>query len=91
MPPGRALNPAIGMTAASRQETKYYSSGRPSSWRSYNHSLKLLGNDEAEAFRLNLLAAQNGMRDAVLAMGWLYLNGVGIERDEDAANGVLGS
>jgi TPR repeat protein len=58
---------------------------RPSSWRSYNHSLKLLDSDEAEAFRLNLIAAQNGMHDAVLAMGWFYLNGVGVERDEDAA------
>jgi len=59
--------------------------GNPSSWRSYNHSLKLLANDEAEAFRLNLLAAQQGMHDAVLAMGWFYLNGVGVETDEDAA------
>ncbi|WP_124849324.1 tetratricopeptide repeat protein [Acidipila sp. EB88] len=45
----------------------------------------MLSSDEAEAFRLNRLAAQEGMHDAVLAMGWFYLNGVGVEADEDAA------
>ena len=69
-----------------RGRTPYANSvGIPSSWRSYNHSLKLLDNDEAEAFRLNIQAAEKGMHDAVLAMGWFYLNGVGIERDENEA------
>jgi TPR repeat protein len=53
--------------------------------RSYIDSLKLLDTDEAEAFRLNYIAAQEGMRDAVLAMGWFYLNGVGVKADEQAA------
>ncbi len=26
----------------------------------------------------NCIAAQEGMHDAVLAMGWFYLNGVGV-------------
>lgn len=52
------------------------------SFRTYNHSLQLLDSDECEAFRLNQLAAQDGMHDAVLAMGWFYLNGVGVELDE---------
>jgi TPR repeat protein len=59
--------------------------GVPVSWRTYNHSLRLLDNDECEAFRLNQEAAQEGMHDAVLAMGWFYLNGVGVEIDEEAA------
>ncbi len=56
-----------------------------SSPRTYNRSLKLLDSDEGEAFRLNQLAAQDGMHDAVLAMGWFYLNGVGVEPDEEEA------
>jgi TPR repeat protein len=59
--------------------------GTTPSLRSYNHSLKLLNDDESEAFRLNVLAAQQGVHDAVLAMGWFYLNGVGVEKDENAA------
>ncbi len=59
--------------------------GVPASWRTYNHSLRLLDNDESEAFRLNQIAAEQGMHDAVLAMGWFYLNGVGVEVDEAAA------
>jgi uncharacterized protein len=59
--------------------------GIPSSWRTYNHSLRLLDSDESEAFRLNQVAAQEGMHDAVLAMGWFYLNGVGVEIDQEAA------
>jgi len=45
----------------------------------------LLDSDETEAFRLNQVAAKDGMHDAVLAMGWFYLNGVGVEIDEQAA------
>ena len=37
--------------------------------------------DEHHSFVLNLEAADRGHRDAVLAMGWFYLNGVGVERD----------
>jgi uncharacterized protein len=59
--------------------------GVPASWRTYNHSLRLLDNDESEAFRLNQVAAEEGMHDAVLAMGWFYLNGVGVGMDEAAA------
>jgi len=55
-------------------------------WRApYNSSLRLLDNNDAEAFRLTRIAAEDGMHDAVLAMGWLYLNGVGVEADEDEA------
>lgn len=59
--------------------------GVPASRRTYNHSLLLLDSDETEAFRLNQVAAKDGMHDAVLAMGWFYLNGVGVEIDEQAA------
>ena len=56
----------------------------------YNESLDLLeGNgvakDERRAFILNAEAAHGGHADAVLAMGWFYLNGVGVERDIDQA------
>ena len=55
-------------------------------WRApYNRSLRLVDNDDAEAFRLNRLAAEDGMHDAVLAMGWSYLNGVGVKADENEA------
>ncbi len=57
----------------------------PSGWSSYNKSLRLLGNKDEEAFRLNLKAASDGMHDAVLAMGWFYLNGCGVEADENEA------
>jgi TPR repeat protein len=53
--------------------------------RTYYDSLKLLDRDEGEAFRLNYVAAQEGLHDAVLAMGWFYLNGVGVNADEQAA------
>ena len=49
--------------------------------REYNKSIKRLGNDDEEAFRLNVIAAEQGMHDAVLAMGWFYLNGAGVEAD----------
>jgi TPR repeat protein len=56
----------------------------------YNRSLKSLDGqgapqDPKEAFRLNSQAAESGMRDAVLAMGWFYLNGVGVEQDIEQA------
>jgi uncharacterized protein len=56
----------------------------------YNESLDLVhGNgvakDENRAFVLNAQAAHGGHSDAVLAMGWFYLNGVGVERDVDKA------
>jgi uncharacterized protein len=56
----------------------------------YNRSLELLdgrgvAKDPAEAFRLNADAAGHGYGDAVLAMGWFYLNGVGVARDLDRA------
>jgi TPR repeat protein len=51
----------------------------------YNRSLRLLDNNDAEAFRLTRIAAEDGMHDAVLAMGWFYLNGVGVEADENEA------
>ena len=34
---------------------------------------------------MNRIAAEDGMHDAVLAMGWCYLNGAGVERNEDEA------
>lgn len=56
----------------------------------YNESLDLLNGDgvpknERRAFALNAEAAHGGHGDAVLAMGWFYLNGVGIERDIERA------
>jgi len=65
-----------------KRETK---TGFSESSRIYNTSLELIDKDESEAFRLNYIAAQTGMHDAVLAMGWFYLNGVGVEADEQAA------
>jgi TPR repeat protein len=59
----------------------------------YNRSLRALGflrgngvpQSEAEAFRWNAEAAHAGHRDAVLAMGWFYLNGIGVERNVELA------
>src|SRR5215218_362635 len=56
----------------------------------YNQSLDyLLGNgvakDEQRAFTLNVEAAQAEYADAVLAMGWFYLNGAGVARDVERA------
>ena len=56
----------------------------------YNESLDLflgdgVAKDERRAFALNAEAAHGGYSDAVLAMGWFYLNGVGVERDIDQA------
>jgi TPR repeat protein len=53
--------------------------------REYNQSLLKLDSDEEEAFRLNAIAASKGMHDAVLAMGWFYLNGCGVEADLEEA------
>ena len=41
--------------------------------------------DEHRSFALNAEAADRGHSDAVLAMGWFYLNGVGVERDLERA------
>jgi TPR repeat protein len=43
--------------------------------------------DEARAFALNSAAASKGHRDAMLAMGWFYLNGVGTTPDLEKARG----
>jgi TPR repeat protein len=56
----------------------------------YNESLKLLQGHgvarvEKRSFTMNAEAANGGHADAVLAMGWLYLNGVGVERDFEKA------
>jgi len=56
----------------------------------YNRSLRSLHGfraqeDPQESFLLNAQAAESGMRDAVLAMGWFYLNGVGVEPDIEEA------
>ncbi|HEY5330996.1 MAG TPA: tetratricopeptide repeat protein [Acidobacteriaceae bacterium] len=59
--------------------------GIPAVHRLYNRSLRMVDDNEAEAFRLNELAAHEGMHDAVLAMGWFYLNGVGVPEDENEA------
>jgi hypothetical protein len=58
--------------------------------RDYYQSLNyLLGRgvmkDEKRSFALNEKVARSGHGDAVLAMGWFYLNGVGVERDLEAA------
>lgn len=57
---------------------------------SYDESLdRLLGRgvakDERRAFELNRVAAEGGFTDAILAMGWFYANGVGVERDLEQA------
>ena len=56
----------------------------------YNRSLESLNGQHAQedprkSFLLNSQAADSGMRDAVLAMGWFYLNGVGVEQDSEQA------
>ena len=52
----------------------------------YNDSLAYLEGrgvpkDEARSFTLNHEAAKAGLGDAILAMGWYYLNAVGVARD----------
>ncbi len=56
----------------------------------YNRSLESLTGQHApedahKSFKLNSQAAESGMKDAVLAMGWFYLNGVGVEQDIEQA------
>ncbi len=56
----------------------------------YNRSLESLTGQHARedarrSFNLNSQAAESGMKDAVLAMGWFYLNGVGIEQNIEQA------
>jgi TPR repeat protein len=41
--------------------------------------------DPKRSFELNAAAAANGHREAVLAMGWYYLGGVGVPRDVELA------
>ena len=41
--------------------------------------------DEKRSFTLNERVAHAGHGDAVLAMGWFYLNGIGVDRDLGAA------
>ena len=41
--------------------------------------------NEAQAFALNAEAADAGHGDAVLAMGWFYLNGVGVAKNLELA------
>jgi len=58
--------------------------------RLYNQSLDLLEGqkipkDEKRSFEVNAEAAEAGYHDAVLAMGWYYLNGVGVSKDVDEA------
>lgn len=56
----------------------------------YNESLDLLqgqgvAQDAKRAFDLNAEAAKAGHADAVLAMGWFYLNGAGVDRSIEKA------
>ena len=58
-------------------------------WR-YNLSLdylkgKNVPKDDEKSFTLNAEAARLGHREAILAMGWYYLGGVGVERDYEKA------
>ena len=41
--------------------------------------------DDVESFRFNVEAADLGYHDAILAMGWFYLNGIGTPQDLDLA------
>ncbi len=76
------MNSAHQFRGKSRRSNR---TGATRASRVYNESLPLLGNNDAEAFRLNKAAAEDGMHDAVLAMGWFYLNGAGVEADENEA------
>lgn len=58
--------------------------------RLYNKSLdhlqgKGVPQDSAKSFALNAEAARAGYRNAILAMGWYYLGGVGVPRDYEKA------
>jgi TPR repeat protein len=56
----------------------------------YNCSLDLLQGNNAlqdfkKSFLLNAQAANHGYHDAVLAMGWYFLRGIGVEGDSEKA------
>ena len=56
----------------------------------YNQSLEALHGLHAAknlglSFRLNEEAAEEGYHDAILAMGWYYLNGCGVSRNKEKA------
>jgi TPR repeat protein len=56
----------------------------------YQQSLDLLlgrgvPKDESRPFAVNSEAAHHGHADAVLAMGWFYLNGVGVAANTEQA------
>jgi uncharacterized protein len=56
----------------------------------YNESLdylqgKNVPQDSEKSFALNAEAAHAGYRDAILAMGWYYLGGVGVSQDYEKA------
>ena len=56
----------------------------------YNRSLDFSGIgghaiDKNECFKLNREAALLGHYDAILAMGWLYINGYGVEKNLQSA------
>jgi TPR repeat protein len=58
--------------------------------RLYNRSIdylqgKSVPQDSEKSFALNAQAAQAGYRDAILAMGWYYLGGIGVPQDYDKA------
>jgi hypothetical protein len=58
--------------------------------RHYHESLNYLEGkgvpqDSAKSFALNAQAAHEGYREAVLAMGWYYLGGVGVAQDYEKA------
>lgn len=56
----------------------------------YNRSLDYLKGsnapkDSEKSFALNAQVAQAGFRDAILAMGWYYMGGVGVPRNYELA------
>jgi TPR repeat protein len=56
----------------------------------YNESIDYLNGkgvpkDEVKSFALNSQAAHAGYREAILAMGWYYLGGVGVQQDYEKA------
>jgi uncharacterized protein len=86
MPANKTVEPnrRLGRTARTATMTQWQLNNR------YHQSLNCLqghgvAKDEARAFTLNTEAAHESHSDAVLAMGWFYLNGVGVERDVERA------
>ena len=58
--------------------------------RLYNKSIdylegKTVPQDDAKSFALNAQAAHAGYREAILAMGWYYLGGVGVPQNYEKA------